>query len=743
MFARILLVIASLFSVTYPAHADSLANQINDRFYDCMGSEWIQQIKSWSSPGKFAECKGQGYEVLFEASKISNQLSDKPHRWIPIKGKATVSDYFILVQFMLDDEMINFFKTKFLDSNTRLPIGLEIDVSPINSDVFRESGEVVGLKLPNDAGLFLDTSKFDNHPSYGAVIRNPHKLNANEPYAIVFYAKGAPWYNPSQDTKLVQGSGEVRLSFQVSVEDSLVKQMIASYDAGDHTLNGYSSDGSGGGFDYFVVQSDGFSSLDVPSHRLICWSDKGSDSVDCSNGNPFHDNAAENVVSSGGAVSQSSVSSGEAILSAGDVVIPGKGPGGASTVTDTSVELLPDFVATHAWLETPFGFEAYQYGSPEIMKMKAQFENIGDGNLSSGSTPIEVHFYLSKGYKEDPHSGDGAWKRVGTDYIQPENLRVGDTHTETEGIELWRDIPSPGIWNIVACVDHIRDDHNNGGDHEEKHESNNCSTEAVFEVTADGQVVNIPWVDFVTSSLQFLQTPRYAGDQVRFGAYVTNQGTAGPSAGIRSSYTVECSGTGSVLLADDGTEASEFSPGASAWEETLAPVTLPNVSGACTATFCADYQGAVSETDESNNCTSLSFTLEPRPEPKLVITRFEDEKGCCTSNTGSRIEPNIWVRNDGPVAPGSNVPVIYHISSPVATGGGFWHIGSGIIEPRELPPGGTDEDYMDGNGWPIPNSSAWKKQWHTVRGCLKADGSTPVGDPSTEVCAYYTRYSKK
>ncbi len=444
-----------------------------------------------------------------------------------------------------------------------------------------------------------------------------------------------------------------------------------------------------------------------------------------------------------GTVNTINVYTGTVVAGNATLAVHGAGAGYVTEAADATSPNLPDFIVRKLWLETPFGFEAYQYGSPEIMKMKAQFENIGDGNLSSGSTPIEVHFYLSKGYKEDPHSGDGAWKRVGTDYIQPENLRVGDTHTETEGIELWRDIPSPGIWNIVACVDHIRDDHNNGGDHEEKHESNNCSTEAVFEVTADGQVVNIPWVDFVTSSLQFLQTPRYAGDQVRFGAYVTNQGTAGPSSDIRSSYTVECPGTGLVLLADDGTEASELSSGVSAWEETLAPVTMPNTSGACTATFCADSQGAVSETDEGNNCTSLSFTLEPRPKPRLVITKFEDEKGCCTSNTGSRIEPNIWVRNDGPVAPGSNVTVIYHINSPVATGGGWWHIGSGIIEPRELPPGGTDEDYMDGNGWPIPNSSAWKKQWHTIRGCLKADGSTPVGDPSTEVCAYYTRYSKK
>lgn len=188
--------------------------------------------------------------------------------------------------------------------------------------------------------------------------------------------------------------------------------------------------------------------------------------------------------------------------------------------------------------------------------------------------------------------------------------------------------------------------------------------------------------------------------------------------------------------------ASTLSAGASAFEENIGTVTLPNVAGTCTAYFCADSQGAVSESDEGNNCTGLSFTLHPRPAPKLVITKFQDESGCCTTNTGSRIKPNIWVRNDEPASPGANVTVIYHISSPVATGGAYIHIGYGSIESRELPPGGTDEDYMDGS-WSIPKNSFWKNQWHTVRGCLKADGSTPVGDQNTEVCSYYTQFSKK
>jgi surface antigen len=416
----------------------------------------------------------------------------------------------------------------------------------------------------------------------------------------------------------------------------------------------------------------------------------------------------------------------------------GGGAGYETPATDPPTPNLTDFITKKVWLETPWGTETYKYGNQETVKMKAQFENIGDGFCSGD---IEVHFYLSKGYKEDSHT---EWKRVGTDFIHCSNLGPNQTHTETEGIELWRDIPESGIWNITAYIDHIRDDHNNGGAHPEKHESNNGSTESVFEVTANSIENQDPrFVDFITSGLHFRGTsPYYAGDQAHFGAWVTNRGNITSPSDIRSSYSVQCSGTGRVYLADDGTQSSTLTAGASAFEENIGAVALPSVAGSCIAYFCADYQGAVAESDETNNCTTLNFNLQPRPKPKLVIAKFQDESGCCTTNTGSRIKPDIWVRNDGPVSPATDVQVLYQISSPVATGGQWRTIGYGSIRPSELPSGGTDEDYMDGS-WSVPKNSAWKNQWHTIRGCLKADGiGTPTGGQG-EVCATYGRYSKK
>lgn len=424
-----------------------------------------------------------------------------------------------------------------------------------------------------------------------------------------------------------------------------------------------------------------------------------------------------------------------------NIVTAGYGPGNETETTDVANPNRPDFIVTKTWLETSQGIESYQYGLQESFYAKAQSKNSGDGScLKNESQNITGHFYLSRGYKEDRHSGEGAWRRIGSTTTRCSNLEVSETHTETTSVRIHDWIDVPGIYNIVFCIDHPKDDHNSGGDHDEKHESNNCSTEAVFEVRAQA---NIPDVDFVVSGLQVLQAPSYAGGQARFGAWIKNQGTVKPSKDIRSSYSVQCPGTDLMFLTDDGTGAEELGPGAKAYEQNKSPVTLPNSSGTCTLYFCADYQEAVQETDETNNCAALFFTVEERPKPNLIIAKFEDEEGCCTTNTGDRIKPKLWVRNTGSVAPAASATVIYQIQSPVATSGSWLVIGYSGLEPSHLLPGQTDVEHMDGK-WSIPKNGTWKNQWHSVRACIRGDGNAPVGDPNRgDVCATYTRYSKK
>ena len=269
------------------------------------------------------------------------------------------------------------------------------------------------------------------------------------------------------------------------------------------------------------------------------------------------------------------------------------------TIEQSKPQNLPDFVTQKVYLTTPQQKETYTYGQNEVVQMHASFANIGSGGCVGS---IETHFYLSNGYKEDVHSGRGSWQRVGLDRIQCDNLKSNETHNEEEGLDIAKSIKVPGMYNIVACVNHTKNSHNNGKGILEKRTSNNCSTEAVFEVTAKDIVANIPSVDFITHSLQWLQAPVYAGDQARLGGYVQNIGTGTSPSDIRSSYAVQCPGTGVVSLTDDGTSASDLTPGKSNWEQTDSPVTMPNATGNCTVFFCANYLNSVPHENEANNC---------------------------------------------------------------------------------------------------------------------------------------------
>jgi murein DD-endopeptidase MepM/ murein hydrolase activator NlpD len=140
------------------------------------------------------------------------------------------------------------------------------------------------------------------------------------------------------------------------------------------------------------------------------------------------------------------------------------GPGAIIGADGQPVQFPPDFITKKVWLQTPWGTETYKFGMNESFDTKAQSANIGDGSCLSGEIDtITGHFYLSKGYKEDPHSGDGAWRRVDSTITQCDNLKQGDTHTETKNTVIREWITNPGIYNIVYCIDHPQDDHNNGG----------------------------------------------------------------------------------------------------------------------------------------------------------------------------------------------------------------------------------------------------------------------------------------
>lgn len=210
----------------------------------------------------------------------------------------------------------------------------------------------------------------------------------------------------------------------------------------------------------------------------ICWTPSSTD-VSCHGGTDrtLYDFEQGDVIR---------VSTDEYCLESGGVgggLVPVLGPGGEITATDPAIPQKPDFIVTKMWLVDSSGAERYKFAINEAFDTKAQSKNIGEGSCAVGEPDtITGHFYLSKGYKEDPHSGDGAWRRLDSTTTQCSSLEPGETNTETKNTVISEWITEPGIYNIVYCIDHPQDDHNNGGDHLEEHESNNCSTEAAFEV---------------------------------------------------------------------------------------------------------------------------------------------------------------------------------------------------------------------------------------------------------------------
>lgn len=159
----------------------------------------------------------------------------------------------------------------------------------------------------------------------------------------------------------------------------------------------------------------------------------------------------------------------------------GGGPGGIRPHTDPASNGYPDFITTRVELHKN-DVEGYRYLPNTDVDAIVWIQNIGDADWAPDEDgklhdDIEVRYYLSEGYKEDSHS---EWQRTGSEIIQQYNLELGDPpKKETDGFTTPSEL---GIYNIVVCADRIKDSDNKDGDVLEKHKSNNCSTEAVFEV---------------------------------------------------------------------------------------------------------------------------------------------------------------------------------------------------------------------------------------------------------------------
>ena len=152
-------------------------------------------------------------------------------------------------------------------------------------------------------------------------------------------------------------------------------------------------------------------------------------------------------------------------------------------------------------------------------------------------------------------------------------------------------VPStPGSYLLKGCTDYQ-------GTAKETDEGNNCKTSAVTVIPSTP--------DFIVASMGIREgTSIKKGSRVHPWCVVQNTGGPSPSA-IRLAYYINAD----VYRDNDTVEAFELCAGCSKFEEVLNNDIKLGDKGTRTYRCCVDYQGAVTESNEGNNCSTMSFTV--------------------------------------------------------------------------------------------------------------------------------------
>ncbi|WPD24526.1 MAG: CARDB domain-containing protein [Candidatus Electrothrix scaldis] len=227
-----------------------------------------------------------------------------------------------------------------------------------------------------------------------------------------------------------------------------------------------------------------------------------------------------------------------------------------------------------------------------------------------------------------PSTG-GAWQKIGEDTSKASSLYPGAIHFEAmDGDDEVAAPMTGGDYLFRACTDYTQAV-------PETDESNNCTEElAVY-------VVPPPMPDLITEGLQLThsRTSLIAGELYGLTVNVRNIGDVAPSSYSRTKYEIKGPGTNNQwqFITDDGTKAEHLEPGGTHWEEIDDDfgAHIPAVPGTYTARACADYQGAVPESDEGNNCSEMDFEVEdiPADAPRIVITNPNSDDDWRSSGT--------------------------------------------------------------------------------------------------------------
>ena len=273
-----------------------------------------------------------------------------------------------------------------------------------------------------------------------------------------------------------------------------------------------------------------------------------------------------------------------------EVVTIGIGPetSGPIPITGgTNSGSLPNLIPNNSDIEDASRQKVTTLHINEPGHCRMQSKNIG----TAAAGFFESRCYISDGSKIDNNPRDEGKEDT-------QGLGIGDTHTEHEDFIA----PEyPGIYNAVWCVD-------SGKNVTESNEGDNCHAEDVFTVWSNP--------DLIVSSVVLGggKTSLTPNEVFSINTVITN---AGENFGktILIGYYLS-----NVLIGTDQIKRENLKGGVSK-TETLSGAIAPSTAGSYALKVCADFDNRVQETNENNNCLSVSVSVigstpPPNPAPK-------------------------------------------------------------------------------------------------------------------------------
>ncbi len=209
--------------------------------------------------------------------------------------------------------------------------------------------------------------------------------------------------------------------------------------------------------------------------------------------------------------------------------------------------------------------------------------------LNLGPDPCPSDTRLSYFYMKP---GDTSWRFADGDDTPAFKLLPGQVNEEWMTTDtLVADIP--GTYQARICADT-----NNGN--RETSEANNC-----FDFSYP--VIAIVWKpDFIVSALWIAEgTTIKSGTRVHPHCVVKNIGNAKPTKDMRLAYYINSN----QYRDDDNVEANEMCVGCEQHEQVNNDNIKLGDRGTRSFMCCVDYQGAIPELNEGNNCATMYFTV--------------------------------------------------------------------------------------------------------------------------------------